>query len=1322
MLAHVAVLGALGLTKSSAVSSKVESRGYHKLTVSRAPSLPFDSKAQWVPAGGSYFVDIEIVLLDTGSDILWVPSSNSSACEEDICAGGQFKANASSSFLAAKDSRPFNVTYDDGSQELGIFASDMVGLGDISVPNFTFGLANKVQVSPLTPNGPQYGILGISYNSPTFNCTSVNDPTTCTLIPTVIDRMYDSGVIDSRSYSIYLDDVQEQKGNIVFGAIDTAKFSGDLVTMDVVKRPGGYVGQMLYLTSATLVADGTFKSSPLAHTPYEGLLDTGSNYLQVPSTVFQQFVRQIPESAFASSLDGTAVYCDQAKTSLGLVLGFKDAQNRSANIEVPFREMLTPIFNNGDVYNSSWSTVPLTQNGRALCDLSLAPSFSPMLILGDPLLRSAYTFYNLNEHTISIAQPSFFTDKENIVTVGKGPTPHLSGLGEDSIAGGHVDTPDDDLDTNSDAQGMGFSQRREHQASAAGDRDCSTVERECPCVPEDTCQACKTSSGLFSPQCVNFYQRLQIYSCLPSVSKSIGLDTARELSSSTDLDSPLLSKLMVDTSACDAYEHQCPKAHKHDCKSCQRAAKASDKDRKDDEKYRKMIKECNKFAKQLCEDECVPDADCQFVSLNGSSIATAQGSRSTASDSLLSHPGTSDDDSVCDQEHQLWPEAHEWYCKDCMHTLKSLLKDRRDDEKQEWKKCIKHDHCLPTDQCQQLSSPSSPDSRGVFDDTLSEDFPDPRTPVEYKPKCKQLKKHCYDINGHDCRKCARAYEEHLKFSNSPQIIDKHDRDCTEFSQQFRRSGWPHVRQAVGDHLDIDQSPRPKEFITDVKLIGILQNFAASSSCDKLASRCSDVSETECEACQTALIGNTSWIEVKEGCMKFTEQLCADQGECSGLTESQCATDLQLLRDMPNSPPIPEQKAVFDGIDVEATTLEAFKTSDLSPALLEKKQNRKAMTACAELLSNNECVTTEGCSQCTSCAVRGEGCEQCQAALHRCELDYLLPLFAPLSASLAIVTSAASAVSTLTEVTVETTSAPLQKKDFIGTAADLPCNLLSCKEDAECCEGDGEAPLCLSCQHHDASCKEFYEQFNLCQQDGDVLKFPGLLDEAFTKSNSSTDTATAMPTLIERNEVSIECNHSATMTGEMSLTASTSSDQTKWHYTDPPSPTTSTREPVEPRFEDWPCDSLGSLHCYAATGACSLCKMSGNGCELFNALLTKCSKIGEGNNDLALLFPGLSAATEREHISPSTGSDGPSTTWSDADPTLTEEYEWPVYTNPADLYCGYLAVANCYEAAAACTPCKIHGFGCDEYNAFLSLCAEENDWNDDEEDLMLKFGA
>ncbi|EME80024.1 uncharacterized protein MYCFIDRAFT_22517, partial [Pseudocercospora fijiensis CIRAD86] len=176
------------------------------------------------------------VLLDTGSDLLWVPDAASSACRNDTCAGGQFTSNASTTFSAAENALPFKIAYMDGSLEQGVYAADMVGLGDVSLTNFTFGLASTVQISPSIPDGPQFGIMGISYSSAReYNCTNSEQPSTCAVIPTVIDRMHDSGVIGSRSYSIYLDDIVEQKGNILFGAVDTAKFYGDLVTMNTVK-------------------------------------------------------------------------------------------------------------------------------------------------------------------------------------------------------------------------------------------------------------------------------------------------------------------------------------------------------------------------------------------------------------------------------------------------------------------------------------------------------------------------------------------------------------------------------------------------------------------------------------------------------------------------------------------------------------------------------------------------------------------------------------------------------------------------------------------------------------------------------------------------------------------------------------------------------------------------------------------------------------------------------------------------------------------------------------------------------------------------------
>lgn len=125
---------------------------------------------------------------------------------------------------------------------------------------FVFAIANELQVSPSMTNGPQYGIMGVSYmGAESSICAIQTSNGSCNAnftTPTMWSSLYNGGYIKSRSYSLYLDDVAAQSGSILFGGIDTAKFTGKLTTLgvpvDTNQQDIGYgldVYQALYITS-----------------------------------------------------------------------------------------------------------------------------------------------------------------------------------------------------------------------------------------------------------------------------------------------------------------------------------------------------------------------------------------------------------------------------------------------------------------------------------------------------------------------------------------------------------------------------------------------------------------------------------------------------------------------------------------------------------------------------------------------------------------------------------------------------------------------------------------------------------------------------------------------------------------------------------------------------------------------------------------------------------------------------------------------------------------------------------------------------------------
>jgi Eukaryotic aspartyl protease len=77
--------------------------------------------------------------LDTGSSDLWVIASNGSAQGDDE-EYGLFNASASSSYKAID--LGYNATYADGTNALGEYATDTLGLGDATVKDFQFVVVN----------------------------------------------------------------------------------------------------------------------------------------------------------------------------------------------------------------------------------------------------------------------------------------------------------------------------------------------------------------------------------------------------------------------------------------------------------------------------------------------------------------------------------------------------------------------------------------------------------------------------------------------------------------------------------------------------------------------------------------------------------------------------------------------------------------------------------------------------------------------------------------------------------------------------------------------------------------------------------------------------------------------------------------------------------------------------------------------------------------------------------------------------------------------------------------------------------------------------
>jgi hypothetical protein len=141
----------------------------------------------------------QVVILDTGSSDLYFDSSTAKTCQGTglySCRGGTFDHADSSTYKVVAESPAFNTSFGDGSSATGPFAEDVIGIGDVRIDGVQFGVADEVD----STTGYAVGLMGLGYSE---NEASQRQ------YPNIPEVLASSGEINSRLYSIYLNDIGE---------------------------------------------------------------------------------------------------------------------------------------------------------------------------------------------------------------------------------------------------------------------------------------------------------------------------------------------------------------------------------------------------------------------------------------------------------------------------------------------------------------------------------------------------------------------------------------------------------------------------------------------------------------------------------------------------------------------------------------------------------------------------------------------------------------------------------------------------------------------------------------------------------------------------------------------------------------------------------------------------------------------------------------------------------------------------------------------------------------------------------------------------------
>ncbi|TID01731.1 Candidapepsin-3 [Colletotrichum higginsianum] len=306
--------------------------------------------------------------LDTGSFELWVNPDCTvlAAADQRFCeAVGFYDSARSSTAVSMQTSKTLRY---------GIGAANITYVRDSLALAGSRSTMRQVQFGVATSSEDQFaGILGIGYGE------GVN-----TRYKNLVDELAAQGVTRTRAFSLGLGSKDEQEGAIIFGGIDTSKFSGALARLPIVpagQSPDGVARYWVTMNSLSLTPPSRrTRVYPNSRMPV--FLDSGATLTLLP----EGLANMIAADFGSPGVDANGFY-PVSCTLFGLN-GTVDFDFDGMKIRVPYKEMIREL-----------RTTP------PACYLGIVPS-SDFTLLGDTFLRSAYAVFDLDTNAAYLAQYS----------------------------------------------------------------------------------------------------------------------------------------------------------------------------------------------------------------------------------------------------------------------------------------------------------------------------------------------------------------------------------------------------------------------------------------------------------------------------------------------------------------------------------------------------------------------------------------------------------------------------------------------------------------------------------------------------------------------------------------------------------------------------------------------------------------------------------------------------------------------------------------------------------------------------------------------------
>lgn len=288
---------------------------------------------------------------------------------------GSFDTEESETFKENTTIPYFYIEYADNTAALGVWGYDNVYVGGVRIDNLSFAVANT--------SSSDVGVLGIGLPGlETTTETYENLPL----------KMRNQGLIHKSLYSLYLNDYETQSGTILFGAIDHAKYQGNLETLPIKSTTGSSEPVRIIVDVDSIELEEGSDTTSILSSSTNVVLDSGSTLSYFYPSVLTELGSAL-NGRYSSSIGAYVVSCNfPSLAAINIQFGDK-------TIRVPVQDLVLKV-----------------SSSQCVLGVLAQRSSASYMLFGDNILRNAYVVFNLEDFEVSLAQVRY-TDDEDIEVI-----------------------------------------------------------------------------------------------------------------------------------------------------------------------------------------------------------------------------------------------------------------------------------------------------------------------------------------------------------------------------------------------------------------------------------------------------------------------------------------------------------------------------------------------------------------------------------------------------------------------------------------------------------------------------------------------------------------------------------------------------------------------------------------------------------------------------------------------------------------------------------------------------------------------------------------